>query len=97
MKCLLKKMFLEDVVLSREDNELMCLVGPSTPQGKALRRYWTPAMQCSDLPDAGGDPRAVRLLGQNFVAFRGTDGQVAVLDEACCHRAVSLALSLIHI
>lgn len=79
-------------MLSREDNELMCLVGPSTPQGKALRRYWTPAMQCSDLPDAGGDPRAVRLLGQNFVAFRGTDGQVAVLDEACCHRAVSLAL-----
>lgn len=79
-------------MLSHKDNELMCRVGPGTPQGQALRRYWTPAMQSSDLPEAGGDPRHVRLLGQNFVAFRGTDGEVAFLADNCCHRGVSLSL-----
>ncbi|HJP69328.1 MAG TPA: Rieske 2Fe-2S domain-containing protein [Sphingomicrobium sp.] len=79
-------------MLSREDNDLMCRVGPDTPQGRALRRYWTPALQTSDLPEPGGDPRAIRLLGQDFVAFRGTDGKVGLLNEHCCHRAASLAL-----
>ena len=79
-------------MLSHEDNELMCRVGPETPNGKALRRYWTPAMQSSDLPEAGGAPRAVRLLGQDFVAFRGENGEVAFMKEHCCHRAASLAL-----
>ena len=79
-------------MLSREENDLICRVGPETPMGKALRRYWTPAMQSSDLPEAGGDPFRLVLLGQGFVAFRGEDGQVAILDEACCHRGVSLAL-----
>ena len=79
-------------MLSREENDLICRVGPDTPMGKALRRYWTPAMQSSDLPEAGGDPFRLVLLGQGFVAFRGEDGQVAILDEACCHRGVSLAL-----
>ena len=79
-------------MLSTQDNELICRVGPATPMGKSLRRYWTPACQSSDLPTPGGDPRRFTLLGQNFVAFRGEDGKVAFLDEACPHRGVSLAL-----
>ena len=79
-------------MLSSKDNELMCRVGPGTAMGTAMRRYWTPAMQSSDLPDAGGDPRRVVLLGEAFVAFRGEDGKVGILDEACPHRGVSLAL-----
>ncbi|HJQ18073.1 MAG TPA: Rieske 2Fe-2S domain-containing protein [Allosphingosinicella sp.] len=79
-------------MLSAKDNEMMCRVGPETPMGKALRRYWTPALQSSDLPEPGGDPRRVELLGQTFVAFRGEDGVIGFLDEACPHRGVSLAL-----
>ena len=79
-------------MLSTQDNEMICRVGPGTAMGKALRRYWTPACQSSDLPTPGGDPRRFTLLGQNFVAFRGEDGKVAFLDEACPHRGVSLAL-----
>jgi nitrite reductase/ring-hydroxylating ferredoxin subunit len=79
-------------MLSDADNELMCRVGPGTAMGEALRRYWTPALQSSDLPEPGGDPRRVELLGQSLVAFRGEDGEVGLLDEGCCHRGVSLAL-----
>ena len=79
-------------MLSHKDNEMMCRVGPGTAMGTALRRYWTPALQSSDLPEAGGDPRRVELLGQMLVAFRGDDGVVGLLDEACPHRGVSLAL-----
>ena len=78
-------------MLSREDNELMCRVGAGTAMGTALRRYWLPALQSSDL-ESGGDPRRVELLGQTFVAFRGTDGRVGILDEFCPHRAASLVL-----
>jgi phthalate 4,5-dioxygenase len=78
-------------MLSREDNELMCRVGAGTAMGTALRRYWLPALQSADL-EAGGDPRRVELLGQTFVAFRGTDGRVGILDEFCPHRAASLVL-----
>lgn len=79
-------------MLSREDNELMCRVGAGTAMGTALRRYWLPALQSSDLPDPGGDPRRVELSGETFVAFRGTDGRVGILDEFCPHRAASLVL-----
>ncbi len=79
-------------MLSHKDNELMCRVGPKTAMGRALRRFWTPFLQGSDLPVAGGDPRRVELLGQGFVVFRGADGVVGMLDEGCCHRGVSLAL-----
>jgi phenylpropionate dioxygenase-like ring-hydroxylating dioxygenase large terminal subunit len=60
--------------------------------GTALRRYWIPALQTSDLAEPGGDPRRVELLGESFVAFRGTDGRVGFLDEHCPHRGASLVL-----
>ena len=79
-------------MLSAKDNETMCRVGPGTPMGTAMRRYWTPAMQSSDLPEPGGDPRRVVLLGEAYVAFRCEDGTLGFLAEGCCHRGVSLAL-----
>jgi phthalate 4,5-dioxygenase len=79
-------------MLSREDNELMCRVGPGTAMGSALRRYWLPALQVEEIPEALGDPRAVELLGQHFVVFRDGEGKVGFLDERCCHRGASLLL-----
>ena len=79
-------------MLSKQDNELICQVGPDTPMGKAMRRYWTPVCQSSDLPEPGGDPQRFTILGQNFVAFRGDDGAIGFLNDNCCHRGVSLSL-----
>jgi len=79
-------------MLTHTDNELMCRVGPGTGMGVAMRRYWLPALSSSELPTAGGDPVSVELLGEHFVAFRGSDGRVGLLDEGCCHRGASLLL-----
>ena len=30
-------------MLNAQDNELMCHVGPGTPMGEVLRRFWAPS------------------------------------------------------
>ena len=65
--------------------------GPLTPMGRLMREHWIPACKSSQLVSDGA-PRRVRLLGEDFVAFRDTEGRVGILNEACPHRGVSLAL-----
>jgi phenylpropionate dioxygenase-like ring-hydroxylating dioxygenase large terminal subunit len=79
-------------MLSREENELMCRVGPGTAMGTAARRFWIPAIESSELPGPDCDPKHVELFGEHFVAFRDTNGNVGILDELCPHRNASLLL-----
>src|SRR5579875_1102333 len=79
-------------MLTKEENELLCRVGPGTPMGEFLREYWVPALRSEALV-ADGAPVRVRLFGENFVAFRSTDGRVGFFDEGCPHRCTSLALA----
>jgi len=58
--------------------------------GNLMRRYWIPALQSTDLPAPDGAPLRVRLLGENLVAFRNTDGRVGLVDHVCPHRCASL-------
>jgi phthalate 4,5-dioxygenase len=79
-------------MLSKDDNELITRVGPDTRGGALLRRYWYPVLKAAALePD--GAPKKVRLLGENFVAFRSADGRVGMLEELCPHRRASLILA----
>jgi phthalate 4,5-dioxygenase oxygenase subunit len=77
-------------MLSHEDNELLCRVGPGTPMGSLLREYWMPVLLSSELPEPDGPPERVRLLGENLVAFRDSQGQVGLLGHGCAHRGASL-------
>jgi phenylpropionate dioxygenase-like ring-hydroxylating dioxygenase large terminal subunit len=79
-------------MLTTEQNELLCRVGPETDMGRAMRRYWLPALLATDLPHPDCDPKRIDLLGESFVAFRDTQGRIGILDEACRHRSASLAL-----
>ncbi|MEB3100562.1 Rieske 2Fe-2S domain-containing protein [Ferviditalea candida] len=79
-------------MLTKEQNELLTRVEGDAPMGKMLRQYWLPALRSEALV-ADGDPVRVRLFGQNFVAFRGTDGKAAIFDEGCPHRGASLLLA----
>jgi phthalate 4,5-dioxygenase len=79
-------------MLTHEENETLCRVGPDTKMGKVMRRYWHPIAVSEQLPKPDCDPLRVTLLGQNFVAFRDTEGRVGVLNELCMHRGASLAL-----
>jgi len=79
-------------MLTREQNEMLCKVGPGTPMGEFMRQFWVPAVR-ADALEADGAPVRVRLLGENFIAFRATDGRVGFFDEGCPHRCTSLALA----
>lgn len=79
-------------MLNEQDNELLTRVGPGTPMGSLMREYWLPALRSARL-ERDGKPERVRLLGEDFVAFRATDGRVGFIDEACPHRRASMALA----
>lgn len=74
-----------------EDGELTH-VGPGTPCGEYLRRFWQPVAMSSELKDL---PVAVRILGEDLVLFRDKSGRVGLLDRHCCHRGTSLEFGVI--
>jgi len=77
-------------MLAQADNERITRVGPGTPMGEVMRRYWIPILLDWELPAPDCDPVRVRVLAENLVAFRDTRGRVGLLDDACPHRRVSL-------
>jgi phenylpropionate dioxygenase-like ring-hydroxylating dioxygenase large terminal subunit len=77
-------------MLSREDNALLTQVSPGAPMGDTMRRYWVPALLSWELPEPDCPPVRVKLLGEDLVAFRDTQGRIGLLDEFCPHRRVSL-------
>jgi len=73
-------------MLTREDNDLITQVDAGTPMGEYFRRFWLPAMLSEELPGPDCTPARVRLLGEDLVAFRDTEGKVGVVDAYCPHR-----------
>ncbi len=76
--------------LTREENELLCRVGPGTPMGAYIRHFWVPVCLSEELPTPDCDPIRVRILGEDLVAFRDSSGQLGLLEEHCPHRGASL-------
>jgi phthalate 4,5-dioxygenase oxygenase subunit len=77
-------------MLTREENEALCRVGPGTLMGSLMRQYWVPAMLSSELPAPDSDPVRVLLLGEKLIAFRDSTGQVGLIQNHCPHRGASL-------
>ena len=77
-------------MLAKELNDLLVHVGPGTPGGEFMRRYWHPVSLSSDVP-AGGQPKQVRILGEDLVLFRDDMGRPGLVGLHCSHRLVSLA------
>ncbi len=75
----------------KEDAELT-RVGPDTPCGEYLRRFWQPICFSDDLRDV---PLRVTILGEDLVAFRDFSGTVGLLELHCPHRGTSLEFGLI--
>jgi len=80
-------------MLTQEDNDLLSRVCNGAPMGRMMKQYWwIPAARSANVePD--GKPLRVRLFGQNYVAFRATNGKAGFFDEACPHRGASMALA----
>src|SRR5207244_3234531 len=77
-------------MLSKEDNELLSQTAAGTPMGNLIRRYWIPALLCEEIPAPDCPPARVRLLGEELVAFRDTQGRIGLIGEHCAHRGTSL-------
>ncbi|MGB8275049.1 MAG: aromatic ring-hydroxylating dioxygenase subunit alpha [Alphaproteobacteria bacterium] len=75
--------------MSPEVQETLTRVGPGTPMGALLRRYWHPVAASSEL--AAKPAKRVRLLGEDLVLFRDQRGALGLLQERCPHRGASLA------
>jgi phenylpropionate dioxygenase-like ring-hydroxylating dioxygenase large terminal subunit len=76
--------------MRQEDSDRLTKVGPGTPAGELFRRYWQPAALSSELPEKDGAPVRVRLLGEDLLAFRDTDGKIGLVDAYCPHRRAPL-------
>ena len=74
-----------------EDAELTH-VGPGTPGGEYLRRFWQPVCFSDDLRDL---PLKVRMMCEDLVAYRDKRGTVGLLELHCPHRGTSLEFGLV--
>src|SRR5438270_560248 len=76
-------------MLSKENTETLCRVGPGTVMGDLMRQYWLPCVYSWELT-ADGDPLRVRMLGEDLIAFRDSNGTPGFIANNCPHRGASL-------
>jgi 5,5'-dehydrodivanillate O-demethylase len=79
-------------MLTQEENERLTQVGPGTPMGELLRRYWQPVATVPDLERES--VLATRVLGENLVLYKAKNGSIGLVEQRCPHRGVSLAFGM---
>lgn len=77
-------------MIPAEENNLLTQIGPGTPCGELLRRYWQPVALSEELPE-GGAPVKVKILTEELVLFRDDQGRVGLLGLNCSHRGTDLS------
>jgi phthalate 4,5-dioxygenase len=77
-------------MLSAEDNALITQTSSGTPMGDLFRRFWLPVMLPEELPAPDSPPIRIRIMGENLVAFRDTNGRVGLVEAFCPHRRAPL-------
>src|SRR5947209_7390180 len=75
-------------MLKPEDNERLTRVGPGTPMGELMRRYWQPIAVTGELDKNPVKP--VRILGENLTLYRSRSGELGLIAQRCAHRLVDL-------
>jgi 5,5'-dehydrodivanillate O-demethylase len=80
-------------MLDRDKNELLSRVGPGTPMGNLLRRYWMPIAGVTELER--NPIKAVRLMGEDLVLYRDLSGTYGLVDRHCPHRRADLSYGFV--
>ncbi len=80
-------------MLTEEMNRTLTGVGPGTPMGDLLRRYWYPLAFVRELDE--WPIKKVRLLGEDFALWKAPDGDYGIIQEHCPHRAASLVYGVV--
>jgi len=79
-------------MLTQEENAKMTQVGPGTPMGELLRRYWHPIAASAQLDGHGTRP--VKLLGEDLVLYRDRQGKVGLVGDRCPHRRAGMVFGI---
>jgi phthalate 4,5-dioxygenase len=77
-------------MLGVTENELLTRTGPNTDMGRYFRCFWMPIALSRELPECDGAPIKVKVLGEDLIAFRATDGRVGLVEPTCPHRGANL-------
>ena len=77
-------------MVTAQENEDLTRTGAGTLMGDLFRRYWLPVLHAWELPEPDCPPVRVKLLGEELIAFRDSQGRLGLIDEFCAHRGVSL-------
>ena len=77
-------------MLSVEDNELITQTDPGTPTGELFRRFWIPVALSEEIPVPDCAPARVRVLGEDLIAFRDSEGKVGLIEAYCPHRGAPM-------
>ena len=75
-------------MLTKEENETLARVGPGTPCGELMRRYWHPITAAVLLDE--NPVRKVRILGEDLVLYRDRSGKLGLIGDRCPHRSVHM-------
>ena len=76
-------------MLSAERNQTLTQVGPGTPMGDYLRRFWMPVAGAAEFEKPGAKP--IRLMGENLVLYKDISGTYGLVDRHCPHRRADLS------
>ena len=76
-------------MISQELNDSLTRVGKGTDAGEVLRRYWQPAALSDELM-SGRPVVPVRLLGEDLVLFRDSEGKLGLIGRHCPHRGADM-------
>ena len=77
-------------MLSNADNELLTRTGAGTPMGEYFRCFWQPVALSEELAAPDSPPIRIKILGEELIAFRDSNGKVGVLEPKCAHRGANL-------
>ena len=76
-------------MLSEAKNRLLTQVGPGTPMGDYLRRYWFPIAATAEFDDK--DVKPIRLMGEDLTLYKDLSGTFGLVDRHCPHRRADLS------
>lgn len=79
-------------MLTPEENERLTRVGPGTPCGELMRRYWIPIRPSAQTLE--NPVLKVRILSEDLVLFRDRSGALGLIGDRCLHRCVDLELGI---
>ena len=80
-------------MLTPAQNERLVRVGPGTPMGHLLRRYWMPIAGQSEFDQTSTKP--IRLMGEDLVLYKDLRGTYGLVQRQCPHRRADLSFGMV--